>query len=448
MANKNTVGESQDIEWKESWDDSYLKWVCGFANAKGGKILIGVNDKGAVVGIADHKKLLESIPNKIIQHLGIMPDINLLQKSKKFYIEISVEPQDVPISYHGAYYYRTGSTKQELKNAALHTFLLRKSGKTWDGIIEPKAELNDIDSDSIAAFKNLANKSNRIAIDIIDEDIADVLKHLNLTETTSLKKATILLFGKDVTKFCPQAYIKIGKFGTSDTDLLFQDIIKANCLKLADEVIDVLNKKYLQATISYKGLQRQEKVVYPPFALREALLNAIAHRDYSSGASIQISVYDDKIIIWNEGLLPEGLNPLALKKKHPSRPRNPLIADILFKAGYIESWGRGTLKIIEECKSAGLPEPIIEEVGGGVQITLTNDKYPVSLLELMGLNERQIKAVGFIKHNTSITNKQYQELTKCSRNTASNDLSDLIEKGILAQKGAGKGVGSGYGFKQ
>ena len=85
-----------------------------------------------------------------------------------------------------------------------------------------------------------------------------------------------------------------------------------------------------------------------------------------------------------------------MKKKHPSRPRNPLIADILFKAGYIETWGRGTLKIIEECKSAGLPEPIIEEVGGGVQITLANDKYPVSLLELMGLNERQIKAVGFI----------------------------------------------------
>lgn len=447
MVNKKTTGENQDIEWKESWDDNYLKWVCGFANAKGGKILIGVNDKGTVVGIADYKKLLENIPNKIIQHLGIMPDIRLLQRGKKFYIEISVEPQDVPISYHGAYYYRTGSTKQELKNAALHTFLLRKSGKTWDGIIEPKAGLNDIDLDSIEVFKNLANKSNRIVADIINEDVPDVLKHLNLTEETSLKKATILLFGKDITKFCPQAYIKIGKFGTSDTDLLFQDIIKGNCLKMADEVIDVLNKKYLQATISYKGLQRQEKIIYPPFALREALLNAIAHRDYSAGASIQVSVYDDKIMIWNEGLLPEGLNPSALKKKHPSRPRNPLIADVLFKVGYIESWGRGTLKIIEECMLAGLPEPIIEEVGGGVQITLTNDKYPISLLELMGLNGRQIKAVGFIKQNKSITNKQYQELTKCSRNTASNDLSGLIEKEVLVQMGAGKGVGSGYKLK-
>ena len=447
MENKSRSMENQNVEWKESWDDSYLKWVCGFANAKGGKILIGVNDKGTAIGVTDYKKLLESIPNKIIQHLGIMPDINLLQKNKKFYIEISVEPQDVPISYHGAYYYRTGSTKQELKNAALHTFLLRKSGKTWDGIIEAKAKLNDLDPDSIEVFKNLANKSNRIAADIINDNVADVLKHLNLTESASLKKAAVLLFGKDVTKFCPQAYIKIGKFGTSDTDLLFQDIVKGNCLRLADEVIDILNKKYFQATISYKGLQRHEKVVYPPFALREALLNAIAHRDYSSGASIQISVYDDKIIIWNEGLLPEGLSPATLKKKHPSRPRNPLIADILFKAGYIETWGRGTLKIIEECKSAGLPEPIIEEVGGGVQITLANDKYPVSLLELMGLNERQIKAVGFIKQNKSITNKQYQELTKCSRNTASNDLSDLIEKDVFIQAGTGKGVGSGYKFK-
>lgn len=438
--------ENQNIEWKENWNDDYLKWICGFANADGGKILIGFNDKGVVTGISNYKNLLELIPNKVIQLLGIMPDVKLLKKGSLFCIEIIVEKQDVPISYHGAYYYRTGSTKQELKGGALHTFLLKKSGKTWDSIIESKATVKDIDENSMNMFKNLAGKSSRIASEIINDDTTEVLTNLNLTENSGLKKASILLFGNDLIKFCPQAYIKIGKFGVTDTDLIFQDVVKTNCLNLADEVIDILNKKYLQATITYKGLQRQEKIVYPPFALRETILNAIAHKDYT-GAPVQISVYDDKIIIWNEGQLPDGMNAAVLRRKHPSRPRNPLIADVLFKAGYIEAWGRGTIKIIEECRAAGLPEPIIEEVGGGVQVTLINDKYPVSLLELMGLNDRQIKAMAFLKQHKTITNKQYQELNKCSRNTASNDLGDLLDKEIVIQKGSGKGAGSDYLLK-
>ncbi len=112
--------ENQNIEYKESWRDEYLKWICGFANAQGGKMLIGVDDKGNVKGLSDYKKLMDEIPNKAVSHLGLVIDINLHEQAGKHYLEIITEPSSVPISYHGSYHYRSGSTKQELKGTALH----------------------------------------------------------------------------------------------------------------------------------------------------------------------------------------------------------------------------------------------------------------------------------------------------------------------------------------
>ena len=118
------MSESQNIEYKESWHDEYLKWICGFANAQGGCIYIGINDKQQVIGLPDSKRLLEDIPNKIVNYLGIVADVNLLQSEEgKEYIEIVVEPSNMPIAYHGAYHYRSGSTKQELKGVALQQFM-------------------------------------------------------------------------------------------------------------------------------------------------------------------------------------------------------------------------------------------------------------------------------------------------------------------------------------
>ena len=105
--------ESQNIEWKESWRDEYLKWICGFANAQGGKIYIGKNDNGVVTGISDAKKMLEDIPNKISNFLGIIADVNLYTENGMDYIEIIVNPNSYPVSYRGEYHYRTGSTKQQ-----------------------------------------------------------------------------------------------------------------------------------------------------------------------------------------------------------------------------------------------------------------------------------------------------------------------------------------------
>lgn len=129
--------ESQNIEYKTSWRDDYIKWISGFANAQGGTLVIGKDDAGAVVGLPDAKKLLEDIPNKVRDILGIIVDVNLKKAAGCQYIEIDVAPYPYPVSYKGQYHYRTGSTKQELKGAALDRFLLAKQGKHWDSVPVP-----------------------------------------------------------------------------------------------------------------------------------------------------------------------------------------------------------------------------------------------------------------------------------------------------------------------
>ncbi len=131
--------ENQNVEYKVVWKDTYLKWICGFANAAGGKIFIGVNDNKEIIGVDNVKKLSEDIPNKIRDILGIMSDVNILSESVtgKHYIEIVVEPYPYPVNYKGEYHYRSGSTKQELKGAALNKFLLERTGRKWDGVPVP-----------------------------------------------------------------------------------------------------------------------------------------------------------------------------------------------------------------------------------------------------------------------------------------------------------------------
>ena len=434
--------EQHNIEWKEIWKNEYLKWICGFANAHGGKLIIGKNDNGEIVGIENHNKLLEEIPNKIQNHLGIICDINLHEKEGKHYIEIVVKPYDIAISYQGKYHYRSGSTKQELKGNALNEFLLKKSGRTWDDVVELRANLEDIDPEAIKAFKKAALQSKRLPFIEEENNISNILENLLLVEKESLKRAGILLFGKNPCRFFINAFVKIGRFGKSDDDLLFQEVIESNIFELADKTLEVLDRKFLISPVSYEGLHRIENWEYPYKAVREAIINAIVHRNYT-GAPIQISVYEDKIIIWNEGKLPEGFTIENLKKQHSSKPYNPLIASVFFKGGLIEAWGRGTINIINECIDANLPEPKFASEFGGISVTLYKDKFTEENLSNQGLNERQIKAVLFVKEKGKISNKEYQTEFGVARRTATRDLNKLVEKNILKPSDV-KGAGSFY----
>lgn len=366
--------ENQNIEFKESWRDEYLKWICGFANAQGGKIYIGVRDDGSVCGLDDSKRLMEDIPNKIVSLLGIVADVNLLQKDGKDYICIEVTPYKVPIAYKGVYHYRSGSTKQELKGAALQEFLFKKMGLTWDGAAYTSATIDCIDPNAVAYFLHKAVSSGRLPAELEKSDLKTVLENLDLfADDGKLRNAAILCFGKRPSRYFAAAEFKIGRFGASQSDLMFQDMVEGNLIQMADRVIDILKSKYLTNPIHYEGLLRVEELEVPETALREAILNAIIHRDYT-GAQIQMRVWNDRIELWNDGELPFGQTIESLKQTHSSKPRNRIIANVFYKAGFIESWGRGIDKICDGFTEKGFIEPIFEHNSGGVLCTLFRKK--------------------------------------------------------------------------
>ena len=435
--------ESQNIEYKSSWRDEYLKWICGFANANGGSIFIGKDDAGNVVGVTDAKKLLEEIPNKVRDTLGIMVDVNLHTTAQGNFIEIIVEGYPYPVNYKGQYHYRSGSTKQELKGTALDKFLLQKKGKRWDGVPVPNIIVTDLKQETFEFFRKRAIKSQRIEEDILTDMNEHLIENLQLKENDFLKRAAILLFHAEPEKFVTGAYIKIGYFETDD-DLKFQDEIHGNLFEQIEKTMDLLFTKYIKAEISYEGINRIEKYEYPRDAVREALLNAIAHKDYSGGTPIQISVYNDKIIFWNEGQLPENWTIENLLIKHPSKAYNPDIANALFRSGYIESWGRGTLKMIRECKLAGLPKPIYFYDMSGFFVEFRKDNYNEQCLKSLDLSDRQVKAVLYLKEKGKITNSDYQTLNAVSKATATRDLTELVEKFKIFKRTGDIGAGTNY----
>jgi len=430
--------ESQNVEYKSTWRDEYLKWICGFANTSGGTLYVGVHDDGTVAGIDNYNELLVQLPNKLRDILGVFAEVNLQSKRSKYFIEIIVPRYDVPISVRGKYYIRTGSTLQELKGIALNEFILRRTGKTWDDIPEQRASLKDIDSTSVEQFLKDARIAKRINV---EDDISapDLLEKLRLFEDGHLKRAAIVLFGKDPGRFYPNMAVKIGKFGESDADLKFHEVIESNFIQLKEKIGEILNAKFFIYPIDFAGMQRIEKDEYPVAAVREMILNALVHRSYL-GAPTQIRLYDNNFSIWNDGGLPEGISEEDLWKVHRSKPRNPLIAATCFKAGYIDAWGRGTIKIIEACKEAGMPEPALKEEQGGFLSKIFKDRFTEDQLKKMGLSDRQIETVLYVKENGNISNRIYRDMFDISEKTAYRDFEKLIKLKLLRKEGEKKGT--------
>ena len=354
------MSESQNVEWKESWRDEYLKWICGFANAQGGKIYIGKNDNGEVVGIPNSKKLMEDIPNKVRDILGILVDVNLLSENGKDYLEIVVMPSGYPVNFKGEYHYRSGSTKQLLTGAALTEFLLSKTGFKWDAVPIDGVVADDLDKESFDIFRREALRSRRMTEDDLNNTNAQLLENLGLVTNGKLKRAAVMLFHRNQEKWFSGAYIKIGYFET-DADLRYQDEIHGSLLIQADRVIELIYLKYMKAEISYDNVTRVETYPVPKAAIREAVYNALIHCDYSACVPIQISVYADKMYIGNSCVFPAGWTVETLMQKHNSRPHNPDIANGFFRAGLVEIWGRGIEKICSSCRENGvaLPEYLI-----------------------------------------------------------------------------------------
>ena len=452
--------EHQSIEWKESWQDEYLKWICGYANAYGGTIYIGTDDNGKVVGIDNARDLLERIPNKITDTMGIIADVNLLYEGELEYLQIVVDKYPSLISFRGKYYYRSGSTMREITGKELERALLKTQGRTWDGVPLPKLSVADFKQDAIQLFKEKAVKRGRLTNEEVSVEDTILMDNLHLIDEDGyLIRAAMLAFYKDPEKWVTGSYIKIGYFGKSDSDLVYQDEVHGPLIEQVDKTVDLVYTKYMKALITYEGIQRVEQFMFHKDAFREILLNAIVHKDYSSCNPIQISVYEDKIYIWNDGEMPEELDSTdKLFLKHASKPYNPKLANVFFKSGMIEAWGRGFEKIKEACALYEGPLPEYEISASGIMVlckacdrylALLDGKEKVDSIisderimskKLSELKKEPIvKIVNYLKDNEEITTAKGIQITGKSEAQVRRYLKVLCQMGMIKSTRTTKG---------
>ncbi len=444
--------ENQNIEWKISWRDEYLKWICGFANAQGGRIYIGMNDSGEVVGLSRYQQLMEDIPNKIVSVLGIMPEVNLLEQNGQFYIEINVAPSSVPVNYKGEYHYRCGSTRQQLKGSALNDFLTRKTGVRWDAAVVPNLSVDDLDRASFNIFQRAARSSGRLSESDLTAPPVELLERLHLLDSGRLTRAAALLFYHEPERIQFGCYVKIGRF-TNGSELLYQDEIRGSLLELADKVVDILFLKYFKATISYEKEIRVERYPYPRVAVREVMYNALVHCNWADCVPVQVRVDDDKLMISNCCILPWGWGVSELTGIHASHPFNPLIAHTFFRAGYIEAWGRGINTVFEYCRAHHYPEPIYKINGADVNVIFPVDtsyvepdvvrtdsvtpKVEARQAE-RGLTETERKVLAELKLDGSATQIVIAEKIGVSRRNVQSCIKSLESVGIIKRNGSRK----------
>ena len=438
--------EKQNIEWKETWKEDYLKWICGFANAQGGKIYIGKNDDGTVTGITNAKKLLEDIPNKVRDVLGIIVDVNLYSEENKDYLEIVTLPSSYPVNYKGEYHYRSGSTKQLLKGAALTQFLFEKTGITWDSIPLDNLSADDFWRDSFDIFRKQAILSKRMDEKDLDMTNEQLLDSLGLIKDGKILRAGMMLFHQNPEKWINGSYIKIGFF-ESDSEISYMDEIHGSLISQADKVIDLIFTKYLKANISYEGVTRIETYPFPKAAIREAVYNAIVHKNYATQIPIQISIYKDKLYISNDCILPSGWTVETLMGKHRSKPFNPNIANGFFRAGFIETWGRGIEKICEACKNYGTTLPEYTVYPEDIMIkfealnTAKNTAKNTANSSKNKIEENTPIVLEFLRQYPKTTQKNIIENLNISKRTLERIISLLKEDGYIERIGNNR---SGY----
>jgi predicted HTH transcriptional regulator len=335
-------------------------------------------------------------------------------------------------------------------NCAVYASLVEHLGRTgalrilpFDASAPSRSRLEDISEDKIRWFVATARRERKYALSP-DAAPGEALAHLNLLDGDRPNHAAILLFGKEPQKFLPTSEVKCLHFHGTEVrkPIPSYQVYKGTVFDLVDQALDFVLSKIVRAVgTREKGAQAPVEYELPKQAVAEAIVNAVAHRDYTSNASVQVMLFADRLEVWNPGELPPSLTPELLRKPHASIPRNPLIAEPLFLAHYNEKAGTGTLDMIALCREADLPEPEFRQDGGQFVMTLWRDWLTEARLDELGLNERQRKAVIELKKVKKISNADYQKLTGAIKKTASRDLEDLTLKHVLKKIGkTGRGT--------
>lgn len=431
--------ESQGLELKRTVDNfrEISKTACAFANAYGGRIVVGISNDGKVVGVPDSElDVLQQRLEGAIQQVSPVPihKIQIEGKEGKNTVvcEIYQMGQGAFCTFGGIVYYRTGSTNSKLEGRTLQEFLVRRHILSFDES-RSTAVIGDLDAGKLLDFL----KKRSPSVQFEEGKAAEYLLNLGVAQGNgelSIKNTGVLFFAKEPSRFIPQNELKLARFrGTQPVDIIDSRFISATIpeeLKAAEEFI----KKNTRVAYKIEKLERTELPEYPFSVIREALVNALAHRDYFSRDAIQVNIFDDRIEFINPGTLPNGLSIQILGSL--SVQRNPLTYHLMRDLGLVEGLATGIPRMRSEMKAAGLPEPVFEELGNFFRVTLFNKpKKPAA-----ELNERQKRALAYLEKNPSISSKTYQKMNNVSRPIAVSDLNELIRKKLMRRVGKTRGA--------
>ena len=310
----------------------------------------------------------------------------------------------------------------------------------FDDTVCAGATLRDIDDEKVTSFVETAEAKGRLTLKSSRASKA-VLQHFKLLRDGQLVNAALLLFGKNPTKFFNNIQVHCFHFhGTEKRKpIASQQPYEGTLFEVIDQAVEfVLGKVDRRVGTRASGTQAPVEFEVPRSVITEAVVNAVAHRDYRSNGFVQVLVFADRIEVWNPGELPLGLTPALLREPHGPIPHNPLIAEPLFRVQYVEKAGTGITDMIADCRAAGLPEPDFRQSGPHFVTTLWRDWLTEAVVTKMGLNERQKTALKSLKQKRSITTMDYQQLVESSRRTAARDLDDLLRMGLIEREGAGR----------
>lgn len=434
------AGESETVEVKESFRDEALETLGAFANARGGTLIIGVTDCGEVRGVSLGKKTLEDWANRIAEATEprLQPALSRERIRDRELVVIGVPPATSgPVSVRGRYFRRVGRTNQRMSRDEVMRRILLAAGRSWDAEPETAATEADIDLKAVQQFLERVREVGRQPVPRRIEVMA-FLRKLRLIVDDRPTRAALLLFGSRPQSWFHQAHVRCGRF-RAPTVIVDDRRVDGGLLTQVEEAVLWLRERMQLGLVITGKPQRDVAWEYPLEAVREAVVNAVCHRDYLGSAAVQVRLHDDRLEIWNPGDLPPGLTSEDLLRDHDSIPRNRQIADCFFMAGFIEQWGGGTLRMAEAMKEAGLPLPEFDASRRGrFRVILRQDPLTEERLREMGLNERQMRAVTYLRESGRITNQEYRQLTGVSNKTAYLELTGLVGKHVLTAEGTGR----------
>ena len=392
----NFPKENEANEWKDYSNlkhvikghegDDIISYMSAIANMEGGHLVLGVEDKTLEIrGIQEFhiytkdnlkKYLMDNCTNLPSEGLWVDEFVTDDTGKTVWVINVPKHMMKLPVYAHNKAWQRVADSLEEMGRSRMEA-ILNESIVPYDWSAEPVpgATMEDLDEAAVRYFVNEGIDSGRLPESTRHECVEMVLDGLNLIAPNGkLKRAAILLFGRNPLRFFTGVRFRIGRFGRSETDLISQDVVEGNVVQMADRVLEILKNKYLISTVEYEGLKRKEVLEIPVNALREILYNALAHKAYG-GTDIQMQVFGDRVVVWNEGELPVGYTLETLMQPHKSRARNQMVADVFFRAGFIETWGRGIGKVREEMEARGLKMPVWRNTCGGIEVTIEREVY-------------------------------------------------------------------------